>query len=116
MNAAAIADRVRGEGLLADSRPVVVLLSGGRDSTCLLDLAVRILAGKRKQCPHQLRQCLRRTRDDRLDVRAADGQLGLPDRAVEGGRQHRQQHDDDRDDDEKLDQGKGAGAGHGFII
>lgn len=35
-------DRVRAEGLLAAGRPVVVLLSGGRDSTCLLDLAVRI--------------------------------------------------------------------------
>ncbi len=34
------------EGLLAPQKPVVVLLSGGRDSTCLLDLAVRI-AGPR---------------------------------------------------------------------
>ena len=30
------------DGLLAPGRPVVVLLSGGRDSTCLLDLAVRV--------------------------------------------------------------------------
>lgn len=35
-------DAVRAEGLLAPGRPVVVLLSGGRDSTCLLDLAVQI--------------------------------------------------------------------------
>ena len=34
--------RVREEGLLAAERSVVVLLSGGSDSTCLLDLAVRI--------------------------------------------------------------------------
>jgi len=33
---------VRAGGLLAAGRPVVVLLSGGRDSVCLLDLAVRI--------------------------------------------------------------------------
>ena len=34
---------VRSEGLLQRGRPVVVLLSGGRDSTCLLDLAVEIV-------------------------------------------------------------------------
>ncbi len=34
---------VRSEGLLRRGRPVVVLLSGGRDSTCLLDLAVEIV-------------------------------------------------------------------------
>jgi tRNA(Ile)-lysidine synthase len=38
--AAAIEARVAAGGLLAG--PVVVLLSGGRDSTCLLDLAVRL--------------------------------------------------------------------------
>ncbi len=36
-------EAVRADGLLAPDRPVVVLLSGGRDSTCLLDLAVRIV-------------------------------------------------------------------------
>ncbi|MFP5364969.1 MAG: tRNA lysidine(34) synthetase TilS [Thermoleophilia bacterium] len=35
-------DRVRATGLLAPRRPVVVLLSGGRDSVCLLDVAVRL--------------------------------------------------------------------------
>jgi tRNA(Ile)-lysidine synthase len=35
-------DQVAAGGLLADGRGVVVLLSGGRDSTCLLDLAVSI--------------------------------------------------------------------------
>jgi tRNA(Ile)-lysidine synthase len=33
---------VRGEGLLAGDAPLVVMLSGGRDSVCLLDLAVEI--------------------------------------------------------------------------
>ena len=35
-------ERVRATGLLAPGRPVVVLLSGGRDSVCLLDVAVRL--------------------------------------------------------------------------
>jgi tRNA(Ile)-lysidine synthase len=41
----AIEARVRATGLLAPGTPVTVLLSGGRDSVCLLDLAVR-LAGR----------------------------------------------------------------------
>ncbi|HUA06838.1 MAG TPA: tRNA lysidine(34) synthetase TilS [Solirubrobacteraceae bacterium] len=42
MGAEGMYARVREGGLLAAGRPVVVLLSGGRDSTCLLDLAGRI--------------------------------------------------------------------------
>jgi tRNA(Ile)-lysidine synthase len=34
--------RVRATGLLAQGEPVVVLLSGGRDSVCLLDMAVEL--------------------------------------------------------------------------
>ena len=36
---------VRATGLLEADVPVLVLLSGGRDSTCLLDLAVRLSGG-----------------------------------------------------------------------
>lgn len=35
-------DQVTEQGLLSPARPVLVMLSGGRDSTCLTDLAVRI--------------------------------------------------------------------------
>jgi tRNA(Ile)-lysidine synthase len=35
-------ERVRAEGLLGPGRPVVVLYSGGCDSTCLLEVAVRV--------------------------------------------------------------------------
>jgi tRNA(Ile)-lysidine synthase len=45
MNQEQMRARVREDALLAPGRNVVVLLSGGRDSTCLLDLAVRV-AGK----------------------------------------------------------------------
>jgi tRNA(Ile)-lysidine synthase len=42
MTAAEMLERVRTDGLLAAGHPVVVMFSGGRDSTCLLDMAVRI--------------------------------------------------------------------------
>jgi tRNA(Ile)-lysidine synthase len=35
-------ERVTAEGLLAAGRPVLVMYSGGRDSTCLLELATRV--------------------------------------------------------------------------
>lgn len=35
-------ERVRATGVLEEGRPVVVLLSGGRDSVCLLDCAARL--------------------------------------------------------------------------
>jgi tRNA(Ile)-lysidine synthase len=43
---------VREEGLLAPGRAVVVLYSGGRDSTCLLDLAVRLAGAERVLALH----------------------------------------------------------------
>ena len=37
----------RAGGLLAEGEPVVVMLSGGRDSTCLLDVAVALCGARR---------------------------------------------------------------------
>jgi tRNA(Ile)-lysidine synthase len=45
-------DAVRAAGLLSADRRVVVLLSGGRDSTCLLDLAARIAGPAGVQALH----------------------------------------------------------------
>src|SRR5437763_1190374 len=42
MSADRIEQRVRATGLLPDSGAVVVMLSGGRDSVCLVDLACRL--------------------------------------------------------------------------
>jgi tRNA(Ile)-lysidine synthase len=41
MSAAELLERVEAGGLLAGPEPLLVLLSGGRDSVCMLDLAVR---------------------------------------------------------------------------
>ena len=43
MNADLMLEKARDGGLLSPGTPVVALLSGGRDSVCLLDLAVRAL-------------------------------------------------------------------------
>src|SRR5213083_840163 len=45
-------ESVRHDGLLAPGRPVLVMLSGGRDSTCLLDLAVQIAGRERVAALH----------------------------------------------------------------
>lgn len=42
MDADRVAERVEAGGLIAPPAPLVVLLSGGRDSVCMLDLAVRL--------------------------------------------------------------------------
>jgi tRNA(Ile)-lysidine synthase len=42
MSESQLVARARDDGLLEPGRPVVVMYSGGRDSTCLLDVAVRI--------------------------------------------------------------------------
>jgi tRNA(Ile)-lysidine synthase len=42
MSAEEVREAVRATGLLGDGRPLVAMLSGGRDSVCLLDLAVAL--------------------------------------------------------------------------
>ena len=45
-------DQVLADGLLASGQPVVVMLSGGRDSTCLLDVTVRIAGAQAVSALH----------------------------------------------------------------
>ncbi|HEV2775129.1 MAG TPA: tRNA lysidine(34) synthetase TilS [Solirubrobacteraceae bacterium] len=45
-------ERVRATGLLPERAPVVVLLSGGRDSVCLLDVAVRLTGAEAVSALH----------------------------------------------------------------
>jgi tRNA(Ile)-lysidine synthase len=64
-----VRERVRVGGMFARDRPLVVMLSGGRDSTCLLDVAVALLGpavvsalhvnyGLREQADGDQRHCV----------------------------------------------------------
>ena len=67
----AMLEPVREGGLLAPGAPLVAMLSGGRDSVCLLDLAVRLLGpGGGHRAPRQLRAA-RRLRRGRGALRGA---------------------------------------------
>jgi tRNA(Ile)-lysidine synthase len=47
-----VREAVRAGGLLAPGRPLVAMLSGGRDSTCLLDVAVTLCGAKEVSAVH----------------------------------------------------------------
>jgi tRNA(Ile)-lysidine synthase len=69
--------RVSTDGLLAAGRPVVVLYSGGRDSTCLLDLAVAVAGADAVTALH-VNYGLRPTADqDERHCRLTAGELGV---------------------------------------
>jgi len=73
-----VLERVRSRGLLESGAPAVVLLSGGRDSTCLLDLAVRI-AGREQVTALHLNYGLRDAADaDEHHCAQLCGRLGIP--------------------------------------
>lgn len=69
--------RVRADGLLVAGRPVVVLFSGGRDSTCLLDVAVRV-AGAGAVTALHVNYALRQSADlDERHCRQVCDRLGV---------------------------------------
>jgi tRNA(Ile)-lysidine synthase len=70
--------RVQADGLLAAGRPVVVLFSGGRDSTCLLDLALRIVGLGWVQALHVNHRLRQRAEEDERHCRWLAQELGVP--------------------------------------
>ena len=82
--AADVLAEVAATGLLADG-PVLVMLSGGRDSVCLLDLAVRI-AGREQVAALHVNYGLREAAEaDEQCARALCDQLGVELTAVAAG-------------------------------
>src|SRR4051794_27270467 len=68
-------ERVRATGLLAEGAPVVVLLSGGRDSVCLLDVAARIGDASALHVNYGLREG---AAADEASCRSLCARLGVP--------------------------------------
>jgi len=69
-------ERVRATGLLGAGEPVVVLLSGGRDSVCLLDVAVRLAGAGAVQALHVNYGLRDAAADDEASCRALCDRLG----------------------------------------
>ena len=70
-------ERVRATALLRAGEPVVVLLSGGRDSVCLLDVAVRLAGAQAVSALHVNYGLRRESGDDEAHCRALCAQLGV---------------------------------------
>ncbi len=77
MSAAALQARVRATGLLPQGEPVVVLLSGGRDSVCLLDLAVRLAGAELTRALHVNYGLRDGAREDEAFCARLCGELGV---------------------------------------
>jgi tRNA(Ile)-lysidine synthase len=77
VSVAEVRESVRAGGLLADGRPLVAMLSGGRDSVCLLDVAVA-LRGTSELCALHVNYGLRADADeDERHCRALCDALGV---------------------------------------
>ncbi len=78
MSGEALREAVRSGGLLAAGRPLVAMLSGGRDSVCLLDVAVA-LCGSELVCALHVNYGLREQSDgDERHCAALCERLGVP--------------------------------------
>lgn len=71
-------ERVRATGLLPAGAPAVVLLSGGRDSVCLLDVAVRLAGAAVVSALHVNYGLRAESGDDEAHCRALCDELGVP--------------------------------------
>lgn len=79
-------ERVREEGLLASGEAVVAMLSGGRDSVCLLDVVVRLLGSEPVRALHVNYGLREGADEDEALCRGLCERLGV---RLEVGRPHR---------------------------
>ena len=82
----AVLDAVRDGGLLSGDRRLVAMVSGGRDSVCLLDVAVALLGPERVEVLHVDYGLRRESAQDAEHVAALCAGLGVPARVVRAHR------------------------------
>jgi tRNA(Ile)-lysidine synthase len=92
MNAAEIRDHVRAGGLLGEvarngGGAVVTMLSGGRDSVCLLDVAVALCGAKRVHALHVNYRLRAESDEDERHCRELCGRLGVEIEVVRASRE-----------------------------
>ncbi|MGA7704841.1 MAG: tRNA lysidine(34) synthetase TilS, partial [Solirubrobacteraceae bacterium] len=87
MTVAEVREQVRAGGLLGDGVPVVAMLSGGRDSVCLLDIAVALCGSRRVYALHVNYGLRADADDDEAHCRELCGQLGVEIDVVRAERQ-----------------------------
>ena len=87
MIAAEVRERVRADGLLSSGRGVVAMLSGGRDSVCLLDLAVVLCGAEQVHALHVNYGLRAESDDDERHCRELCGRLGVEIEVVQAHRE-----------------------------
>jgi tRNA(Ile)-lysidine synthase len=85
MRVQALRERVRAEGLLGCDGPVVAMLSGGRDSVCLLDVAVALRGSRSVHALHVNYGLRADGADDELYCRSLCAQLDVELSVVRAG-------------------------------
>jgi tRNA(Ile)-lysidine synthase len=89
MTAAEVRERVRAGGLLSSGRGVVAMLSGGRDSVCLLDVAVALCGVEQVHALHVNYGLRAEADDDERHCRELCALLGAEIEVVQAGREER---------------------------
>ncbi len=89
LTAAEVRERVRAGGLLSSGRGVVAMLSGGRDSVCLLDVAVALCGAERVHALHVNYGLRAESDEDERHCRELCGRLGVEIEVVRASRERR---------------------------
>ncbi|HEV7938217.1 MAG TPA: tRNA lysidine(34) synthetase [Solirubrobacteraceae bacterium] len=86
MTAAEVRERVRASGLLSSDCGVVVMLSGGRDSVCLLDITVALCGAEQVHALHVNYGLRAESDEDERHCRELCGLLGVEIEVVQASR------------------------------